>query len=243
MKKAALLFLIWIALPVAALELQEVTTGDNTQVQKPPESFSDYRAFVVDNDQSMFVYLAPELAAKARAVATGWSGLYAIRLEIGGKVYLLHYDDGESDDPTFIVESPAWGQEVYLYGEKLFVSAGGNFYLTTRNGNAYNLRQKYALTDTGLKEVQQSFYLVDMTCPTTGFTQLYQSPCGGGKKVAAVPAGSQVRVLLQDPNSTCDQPQYLVKTSFGLLGWVGSSAGHLDYSEGQPLGCLRTFGD
>ncbi|MYM61944.1 hypothetical protein [Pseudomaricurvus sp. HS19] len=243
MKNAVLWFLMCVALPAVALELQEVTVGGNPQLQPPPESFSDYRAFVVDTEQSMFVYLAPALADKASAVATGWSGLYAIRLEIGGKVYLLHYDEGASDDPTFIVESPSWGQEVYLYGEKLFVSAGGNFYLTTRNGNAYNVRQKYSLTDSGLKEVPQSFYLVDMTCPTTGFTQLYQSPCGGGKKVAAVPAGSEVRVLLQDPNSACDQPQYLVKTSFGLLGWVGSSAGHLNYSEGQPLGCLRTFGD
>jgi hypothetical protein len=64
--------------------------------------------------------------------------------------------------------------------------------------------------------------------------------------VASIPKGKSVEVLIGDTKNSCANErmikEYLVQTSFGLLGWVSSSAGYMQ-EVGKPLSCLMYVGD
>ena len=151
--------------------------------------------------------------------------------------------EGPSDDPGFVIEIRGDERIYDVGGSTVFVSAEGHFYTSARMNQDYQKRQKYRLSTEGLTEVTQAYYLVDSQCAVTELTQLYSLPCGKGHVVASIPQGGRVQVMLHDANAACAIPQYLVSSSFGLVGWVGSESGLLNIEPGKPLNCISFYGD
>lgn len=86
----------------------------------------------------------------------------------------------------------------------------------------------------------------------------------GGKVIAKVAAGEKVHVLLAEryiesydnlapacgdghekntENYPFGRENFLVRTSFGLIGWVPNKAGNISGVKGNPLSCIIQSGD
>ena len=211
-----------------------------------PESFKTYIPIKLENSSWSYgyVFLAPELAKNADvSKQAGEEGDAVLRLTINKQNITIWFDEGPSDDPGFVIEIRGDERIYDVGGSTVFVSAEGHFYTSARMNQDYQKRQKYRLSTEGLTEVTQAYYLVDSQCAVTELTQLYSLPCGKGHVVASIPQGGRVQVMLHDANAACAIPQYLVSSSFGLVGWVGSESGLLNIEPGKPLNCISFYGD
>lgn len=205
-----------------------------------PESFKEYVPHIHGHHS---VFIAPELAEKARMYGDeDDSDHLDVEVPINGHSFKILFSPGPSEDPSFIIRSSFFEEDQYIPGDLVYVSAGGNFYSSTDSNEYYKKSRKFVLSENGLKEVNQAAYLVDYECETFSVATLFQFPCGMGQKVATIPKGNTVRILVEGKEGDCSLPQYLVATSFGLVGWVGSEGGYLD-RPGDPLSCLRYMGD
>lgn len=202
----------------------------NVVIPSAPESFRSYIPVKLENDQWSygFVFLSPALQKMAEVnKGPEESGNAVMKVMINNKSISIQFDAGMSDDPAFVIQIKGTENIHYLGGTEVFISENGSFYTSTRMNQDYQKRQKYILSDTGLHEVAQAYYLVDSKCSITEPTKLYSLPCEKGNVVATIPQGGNVNVLVHNPQSVCPKPQYLISTSFGLVGWVGAESGGL----------------
>ena len=83
-------------------------------------------------------------------------------------------------------------------------------------------KQKYFFDGKHLNEVNQPFYYVGLTSKTLVTVKLYKNRTINEEEIVAVlPENYDVEVILTDDISLkSGEIFYLVKTSFGLLGWV-----------------------
>lgn len=218
-----------------------------------PGPFSNYQAYeLVDNT----LYLAPDLAKNATQVERPSDNGYTIptiTFPLASTTLSITYDPGPSDDPTFVIQFKE-GIE-YLGGEKLYISANGDFYLVRRSGESFEKKLKFRISGETLQEVVQPYYLVDQEYKTTAPLFIYDNKCNTGNLVTRLPIGTSVKILLAEINdhgcesaifsgSSIHTPvnNFLISTPFGLIGWVASSIGDMDHP-GKPLGCIRFQGD
>lgn len=158
-----------------------------------------------------------------------YSSLQVIETQINSKSktkYLIEYDEGLSVDPVFTVyEKTSRGlKEIRRFGcTEIVIPGNGNVYISGHTNNMFNQRRKFTLTAVGFEEVVQPYMYVGISTQIRQPIILYATQKMEGE-VAKLPKGSEVEVLLNDGI------YYLVKTSYGLLGWY-------DASSHCPLGC------
>ena len=139
------------------------------------------------------------------------------------------YSSGPSDDPFFLfypITKKRKTQEkppiLELGASTLYIPNKNNIYAEGWSNTMFNLRRKYSFDGKGFQEIKQPFFYVGI--------QTKVQEVGGEKdqkgltlytdktktnKVAMLPIGSEIEVLLYE------QPDwYLVRSSFGLVGWV-----------------------
>ena len=136
----------------------------------------------------------------------------------------LIYSTGDSDDSTFIFTS-AEGKEIGRFnGTELYMPSGANIYISGWSNTMFNERRKYTFKDGIFVEIKQPYKYVGLkttvkrpefsTDSTPVIVTLY-SDTSKSQSVAKLPEGSEIEVLLAD-----GETWFLVRTSFGLLGWV-----------------------
>ena len=139
--------------------------------------------------------------------------------------YIIRYFEGLSGDPVFtifkktkdgLVEMGSFG------GTDIIIPGNGNIYTAGHINSMFNIRRKYVLTATGIKEVPQPLLYVGIKAKIRKPISIYSTKALKDT-VAKLPKGSTVEVLVSDGKL------YLIKTDFGLLGWY-------DASNHQPLG-------
>ena len=110
----------------------------------------------------------------------------------------------------------------------------------------YTTYKKYKLSKGKIREIKQPFYKILRECKTSALTKIYSQKHRKGHLIASIPKGKMVKVLLADISDAqgrkTEEREYLVETSFGLVGWVTSKAGH-NTLIGKPLSCLIFNGD
>lgn len=159
----------------------------------------------------------------------GYSVVHVIETKIkadSSSKYLIEYDEGLSVDPVFVVyEKTNQGlKEIRRFGgTEIVVPGNGNIYISGHTNNMFNQRRKFTLTYEGFVEVSQPYLYVGISEKTRKPITLYASQ-KMKTEVAKLPKGSDIEVLINDG------VYYLVKTSYGLLGWY-------DASNHCPLGC------
>ena len=104
-----------------------------------------------------------------------------------------------------------------------------------------------------ITEIRQPFLLVDLTCEINERTDIKMKPNEKSETAASLPKGSTVKVLLAEYYSQNYDIHmklgerggmwFLVSTPFGLVGWVKTKPGHMNFRPGKPLSCIRFMGD
>lgn len=130
--------------------------------------------------------------------------------------YYVLFTEGPSADPSFYFINAENPDQYFgsLAGEEL-VLPGNNFaYTEGRADNDFTKRMKFKITKSGFEEVFQPFYYVGLQSYTLVPITLYKEK-NEKEPIATLPANYAVEVILTD-----DITHYLIKTPFGLLGWV-----------------------
>ena len=200
----------------------------------PPQSFSYLKKVDIEGSASIFVDPSVHCKAKEQGLEEnledlGYQGppVYDVcTLMIAGKKMQIIFSNGASDDPYF---------EFYVVSDKgeytkpvlgvaattLYVPNGKNIYAEGWTNSMFNHRRKFSFDGTVFQEVKQPMYYVGIQTTVQNiepnkksYLTLYQDK-KKSKKVAVLPQGSEIEVLL------ADGPEwYLVRSSFGLVGWV-----------------------
>lgn len=156
-------------------------------------------------------------------------------------VYIL-FSPGPSVDPFFGIKD-AQGREVWgTAADEMCINDNGIIYTAGHTNAMFNERHKYIFANGRVREVPQPYMYVGIKDKTLKTITLY-SQKEGGEVVATLPKGYEVEVLLADEatNESSMNNRYLVRTSFGLVGWLRLSE---DETFGSPvLNELRFWGD
>ncbi|CAA6805100.1 MAG: Unknown protein [uncultured Sulfurovum sp.] len=232
-----------ITLSVLAMLFTTLLFGENEF--KKPASFKDYKQYTLDD---MMVFISPKLIKSMKIKKSKDKNTHAsvktMFLTIKGEEVKLSIDPGASDDFSFVFKHN--GKETMIAGESVFISQSGTIYISNRTNENYEVKRKFKITKNGVKELKQAFLSVNMECETSALATLYSEQGGKGNIVANIPKGKKVKVLLNaftvSKSDIDNSKDYLVQTSFGLVGWVRSSSGYMQ-EKGKPLGCLMYEGD
>ena len=133
------------------------------------------------------------------------------------KYYKITFDYGPSEDPNYNIYIKNGGEEeifiASINAEKLIIPGNGYIYSCGRSNELYNKKRKYKLSDNSLIEVAQASYYIGLKTQTNAFLTLY-SEKNKQNKVAVLPKNYNIEVLLEKDD------WIMIKTSFGLTGWV-----------------------
>lgn len=140
--------------------------------------------------------------------------------ETDHQTFYVLFSEGPSADPQFIFIKANEPKKVWAAGTALAIPGNGSVYVSNRFNNNFTRRQKFSFTPSGLIEVKQPYSYVGIKTQTlTPLTLYFDS--SATKPVAQLPKGSSIEVILTDEKSNnAKETRYLVKTPFGLLGWV-----------------------
>jgi hypothetical protein len=161
---------------------------------------------------------------------------------LGNATCKVGFDNGPSDDPSFWVKQVSGSDSIrsraaFLPGEKMYVSAKGEFHVENRNGQCFLHKRKYEFRDGEFCELAQPFYLINRNTRTSSDLLMYEHKGNQGRVMAKVPKGSSVRVLLKE--NSLGEDNYLVANGHGLVGWVVSTCGSNPHNSGPlDLGSL-----
>lgn len=131
---------------------------------------------------------------------------------------IVEFDPGPSDDPGFVFyrENKTTKQREYINqvgGDELIITHNGFFYTLTSSNNMFLKRCKFQYDGKTITETPQAFYYVGLQTTTLkNFTLYSDTQCT--KAVANIPKNYQIEVLVNVDDL------YLLKTPFGLTGWV-----------------------
>ncbi len=124
----------------------------------------------------------------------------------------IYYSEGPSTDPNFTIniDDKKWN----VAAENLAINASGTIYVSGNINHFFKKRRKFKITSDGVKEIKQPFLYVGVKGKLLKPAKLY-SDKSYKNIVASLHKGYEVEVLLAEDNAN-----YLVRTQFGLVGWL-----------------------
>lgn len=134
---------------------------------------------------------------------------------------LLVFSNGPSNDPAFSVyDSKTYKVIKHFPGTEIYIPGNNTLYVSGRENNYYRQKKKYVVEQSRFQEVSQPFYHVGLKSKTLKPIRLY-SDQQLTSRLAFLPANYDIEILLAAPEKIRDNHSlYLVKTTFGLVGWV-----------------------
>lgn len=140
------------------------------------------------------------------------------RISPSGPYYYVIFSTGPSADPSFIFykEGAYEKSAFYVMALKIYIPGNGHIYAEGHTNNTFNKRRKFTLSNGEFVEAEQPFYYVGLKTRTLKPVKLYKSK-SLSRVIASLPADYSVEVLINDPENSS---LFLVKTDFGLTGWI-----------------------
>jgi hypothetical protein len=134
------------------------------------------------------------------------------------------YSPGASMDPTFRITDAKNNVIWEHFVEELAIDGRGVIYTSGNINHMFNMRGKFKLADGKVTEVKQPFLYVGVLGKMLKPAKLYSAKTGGDV-VASLPVGYEVEVLLAEDyqkfgNDVVQPRAFLVRTKFGLVGWL-----------------------
>jgi hypothetical protein len=206
--------------PFLSLQAQKFAT---------PESFAQLDSAAIDPEWAVFAYFpkgSPRLDASVRLGDPFMEDEIVTpvaRVQLGADVsssYILSFTRFPSDDPSFMFfREKTRGQYDFVFsvaGKQLFLPGNGYLYTGGHANTFFDQKRKYRLEGDTVREIEQPLYAVGLKTRTLKPIKLFSDKTLR-HELATVPARASVEVVAAEYS---DQIQYfLVKTSFGLLGW------------------------
>ncbi|MCC7223060.1 MAG: hypothetical protein IT273_04990 [Chitinophagales bacterium] len=155
------------------------------------------------------------------------------------KKYLIAYDPGPSDDPSYLVLDAANRKAIKvvasLWALNLVVASNGLLYTSGHTNTMYDKHCKYELERDTIVEVKQPFYYIGLASELYKPFTLYADR-EMTQPIAQLPKGSKVTVVLAEEYPNPDMPDYplerfLFATPFGLTGWTRIESMQADGSD------------
>ncbi len=132
---------------------------------------------------------------------------------------LLTFNPGPSADPNFEFYKVKNDDFVFLFSigaTEIYIPDNGFIYVSGHTNNMFNKRRKFRYVNDSIVEIKQPFYYVGLSTTTEKPIKLYND-----KKmttvIASLPSGAPVEVVAAEFSESAEY--FLIKTSFGLLGW------------------------
>ena len=203
----------------------------------PPQSFTHLKKVETNGNGTLYVDPSVKCASDRQPrtqrenIDTGFHPpVYELcTVTIKGIQMRISFTRGPSEDPTFeIIPTKSGIEPTSLDGTRLYIPKGDNLYVDGWSNTMYNQRRKYTFNGKQFEEIKQPFYYVGLKTKISfkdtpevqqKFVVLYQEK-NTDKTVAVLPEGSEIEVLLSD-----GEHWYLVRSSFGLVGWVQAMNG------------------
>jgi hypothetical protein len=166
-----------------------------------------------------------EIARKE--ISDGYTVYQLIKTKINkdqDKWYTITYDPGPSSDPMFRIDyiNGSKSEEIaVLYGEELIIPGNGLLYTKCRSNSYFEKKSKFKLENNKITEIKQAAYYVGVKGKTLKAITLY-SDKEQKQILASLPENYSIEVLINE-----DDDNYLIKTPFGLVGWIKLSPGYL----------------
>jgi len=155
--------------------------------------------------------------------------------------FLIVFDNGPSDDPCFHIQlAGQQSQEnglITIRGNELILPGNGFIYAINRSDVNFEMKQKFKVEGQKIVEVKQAFYYVGIKGKTKKAITLYAEK-EQKNVVANLPVEYDVEVLLNDGGDN-----YLIKTPFGLTGWIKITNREMYPPPGQVIEGLYYAGD
>lgn len=129
--------------------------------------------------------------------------------------YHIIFDYGMSEDPNFSIYQEIKDSLKHicsLPGLVMYIPGNGNIYIEGHTNNFFNERKKFKLIKDTLIETKQPFLYVGLKTRTNDELKIYKTK-EQKDLVASLPKDAEIEVLIND------NEYYLIKTSFGLVGW------------------------
>ena len=156
-------------------------------------------------------------------------------LGAGKGYFIVDCDSGPSGDPSCTFSKEGEEKGTSISGLNFILPGNGNIYATGHTNTMFNQRRKYEWRGGEFVEVKQPFLYVGLDTTTNRAIQIYESR-QYKRTVASLPANSPVSVVLNEGDD------YLLKTPFGLVGWIKIENGGID-QDGQPIKGIYFRGD
>jgi hypothetical protein len=190
------------------------------------------------------LYLDPRIVAGMEGPEKASPGkrVEFLSFPLGNATCTVGFDNGASDDPTFVVQQVSGpdskrSRTAPLPGEHMYVTAEGEFHIENRINQCFLHKRKYEFQGEEFSELVQPFYLINRNTRVSSDLSMYEQKGNQGRVIAKVPKGGTVRVLLRE--NSFERDNYLVATEHGLVGWVVSTCGSYRRNSGPlDLGSL-----
>ncbi|MEO0897183.1 MAG: hypothetical protein AAFY71_12335 [Bacteroidota bacterium] len=152
----------------------------------------------------------------------------------------LYFTTGASDDPELFMFDQN-GKRIFSVGGEGFHFKGRILYVSGSSNHMFDQRRKFVYKDGTYKEVPQPYYYVGKKGKLKRAIKLYETKAMKNV-VATLPKGYDIEIVMAEFEGEEYMPkdQYLVKTKFGLVGWI--KIGQEDYFGGL-IPSLYMMGD
>ena len=133
--------------------------------------------------------------------------------------YYLVFSYGPSADPSFIFYEQKTNIAIKTFhGLDIYIPGNNVVYIAGHTNNYFNERKKFTFKNNTFTEVEQPYYYVGLKTKTLNPVNLYADKALN-HKIAHLPANYSIEVLVADTKGKSGN-LYLIKTSFGLVGWA-----------------------
>ncbi|WP_411895223.1 hypothetical protein [Winogradskyella sp. A2] len=151
-------------------------------------------------------------------VGVGESDIVIGRFKLENNAFLnLYYSEGQSDDPQLIIEHKTKiilnviGDKFHFRGKSLYVEGYSN--------NLFDKKRKFIFENGKFNEVKQPLYFVGIKGKLKRNIKIHETK-DLTSIVATLPKNYPIEIVMAEFNENDIAEYFLVKTKFGLLGWL-----------------------
>jgi len=166
-------------------------------------------------DKKHFLY------CKKDEVLAAWTLVANYKNESLKDSVLITYTEGMSVDPMFVVISKTNRMLGRFSCKEFYINSSGTIYTSGHTNNLYDRKRKFQLQNDTVLEVVQPFYYVGLKGKLLKEITLYKDKAGKDI-VAQLPKNYEIEILLGESSVKEFESDLflLVKTDFGLTGWM-----------------------
>ena len=191
-----------------------------------PDSFAHLKKILIEQDSNVFAFVNNDFSEKLSLTAKFEEENHVEEFigivkpdELTNEEYLLSFSMAPSADHAFSFFKRNGDKFVYSFsisGKQIFIPGNGFIYVSGHTNNWFNKKRKYKIQEGNIIEIQQPHYFVGIKSYTIRPITLYLDK-NEQDEVTHLPNNSKVEVVASESQN--NQEYFLIKTSFGLLGW------------------------